>query len=162
MNKVEAIFKKYVTDYPILSAYVDEQDAQKFENERRTGIQSALFGGLAILLSCLGLFALAAYTAESRIKEIGIRKVLGATVSGIIMLLSKDFVKLVIISFAIASPLSWWFMHSWLQNYTYRIHIGWLVFVITGLISVGIAVVTVSFQAFKAAITNPVNSLRSE
>ena len=96
MNKVESIFKKYVSDYPIISAYVDEQDAQKLENERRTGIQSALFGGLAILISCLGLFALAAYIAESRIKEIGIRKVLGATVSGIITLLSKDFVKLVI------------------------------------------------------------------
>ena len=162
MNKVEAIFKKYVTDYPIISAYVDEQDAQKLENERRTGIQSALFGGLAILICCLGLFALAAYTAESRIKEIGIRKVLGATVSGIIILLSKDFVKLVIISFVIAFPSAWWFMHSWLQNYTYRINISWSVFMITGLFALGIAVATVSSQAFKAAIANPVKSLRSE
>ncbi|HEY1870196.1 MAG TPA: FtsX-like permease family protein, partial [Chitinophagaceae bacterium] len=162
MNKVEATFKKYIADYPIISAYVDEQDAQKLENERRTGIQTTIFGGLAILISCLGLFALAVYTAESRIREIGIRKVLGATVSGIIMLLSKDFVKLVIISFFIASPLAWWFMHSWLQNYTYRINIGWLVFMASGLFAIAIAIFTVSFQAFKAAIANPVNNLRSE
>jgi ABC-type antimicrobial peptide transport system permease subunit len=162
MNTVEAIFKKYVPDYPVMSNYVDEADTKKFEDEKRTGIQSALFGGLSILISCLGLFALAAYTAENRIKEIGIRKVLGASVSGITLLLSRDFVKLVIISFAIASPLAWWFMHSWLQNYSYRVNIGWIVFVITGVLSLGIAVATVSFQAIKAALSNPVTSLRSE
>ena len=102
MNTVESVFKKYVPDYPIMSGYVDEADAKKFEDEKRTGIQSALFGGMAILISCLGLFALAAYTAENRIKEIGIRKVLGASVSGITLLLSRDFVKLVVISFVIA------------------------------------------------------------
>jgi ABC-type antimicrobial peptide transport system permease subunit len=162
MNKVESIFKKYIPDYPIISGYVDEADAKKFEDERRTGIQSALFGGLSILISCLGLFALAAYTAENRIKEIGIRKVLGASVSGITLLLSRDFVKLVIISFSIASPVAWWLMHSWLQNYTYRVNIGWIVFVITGVLSLGIAVATVSFQAIKAALANPVTSLRAE
>jgi ABC-type antimicrobial peptide transport system permease subunit len=162
MNKVESIFKKYIPDYPIISGYVDEADAKKFEDEKRTGIQSALFGGLSILISCLGLFALAAYTAENRIKEIGIRKVLGASVSGITLLLSRDFVKLVIISFAIASPVAWSLMHSWLQNYTYRVNIGWIVFVITGLLSLGIAVATVSFQAIKAALSNPVTSLRAE
>jgi ABC-type antimicrobial peptide transport system permease subunit len=114
------------------------------------------------LIFCLGLFALAAYTAENRIKEIGIRKVLGASVSGITMLLSKDFVKLVIISFAIASPFACWLMHTWLQNFTYRINIGWWVFAITGATSMMIAVATVSFQAIKAALSNPVVSLRPE
>jgi len=162
MKKIEAIFKKYNPEYPFLYRFVDEADAEKFEGERRTGIQSALFGGLTILISCLGLFALAAYTAENRIKEIGVRKVLGASVSGIAMLLSKDFLKLVLISFAISSPIAWWVMHSWLENYTYRVNISWWVFVITGLLSMLIAVATVSFQAIKAALSNPVISLRSE
>jgi putative ABC transport system permease protein len=162
MNTVESVVKKYVPDYPILTNYVDESDSKKFEDEKRTGIQSALFGGLAILISCLGLFALAAYTAENRIKEIGIRKVLGASVSGITLLLSKDFVKLVAISFVIASPVAWWLMSSWLRNYTYRVNIGWLVFVITGVLSLAIAICTVSFQAIKAALSNPVTSLRAE
>ena len=162
MNTVESVFKKYIPDYPIISGYVDEANAKKFEDEKRTGIQSALFGGMAILISCLGLFALAAYTAENRIKEIGIRKVLGASVSGITLLLSRDFVKLVVISFVIASPVAWWLMNSWLRNYTYRVNIGWLVFVITGLVSLSIAIFTVSFQAIKAALSNPVVSLRAE
>jgi len=162
MNTVESIVKKYVPDYPIISNYVDEADSKKFEDEKRTGIQSALFGGMAILISCLGLFALAAYTAENRIKEIGIRKVLGASALGITLLLSKEFVKLVVISFVIASPIAWWLMNSWLQNYTYRVNIGWLVFVITGSASLGIAIATVSFQAIKAALSNPVVSLRAE
>jgi putative ABC transport system permease protein len=162
MKKVETIFRKYIPDYPIISGYVDEADAKKFEEEKRTGIQSALFGGLAILISCMGLFALAAYMAENRIKEIGIRKVLGASVSGITLLLSKDFVKLILISFGIASPVAWRLMHSWLENYTYRVNIGWLVFVITGLLSLGIAIATVSFQAVKAALSNPAISLRSD
>jgi putative ABC transport system permease protein len=162
MKTVESVIKKYVPDYPIISGYVDEADAKKFEDEKRTGIQSALFGGMAILISCLGLFALAAYTAENRIKEIGIRKVLGASVSGITLLLSKDFVKLIAISFLIACPVAWWLMNSWLRNYTYRVNIGWLVFVITGVLSLAIAVATVSFQAIKAALSNPVVSLRAE
>jgi ABC-type antimicrobial peptide transport system permease subunit len=162
MNTVESVFKKYIPDYPIISGYVDEADAKQMEGERRTGIQAALFGGMAILISCLGLFALAAYTAESRIKEIGIRKVLGATVSGITLLLSRDFVKLVAISFVIASPVAWWLMQSWLKNYTYRVNIGWLVFAIAGGMSLLIAIVTVSYQAIKAALSNPVVSLRAE
>jgi ABC-type antimicrobial peptide transport system permease subunit len=162
MQTAESIFKKYIPDYPIISAFVDEADVKKLEDERRTGIQAALFGGLAVLISCLGLFALAAYTAESRIKEIGIRKVLGASVSGITLLLSKDFIKLVALSYLIASPVAWWMMHSWLQSYTYRVNIGWLVFVVTGTISLSIAILTVSYQAIKAALSNPVVSLRAE
>jgi putative ABC transport system permease protein len=162
LNRVETIIKKYIPDYPVFSGYVDEADVKKFEDAKKTGVQAAIFGGLAITISCLGLFALAAYTAESRIKEIGIRKVLGASVSGITLLLSREFIKLVIISFVIASPVAWWIMHSWLQDYTYRVNIGWLVFLITGIFSLVIAIATVSFQAIKAALSNPVNSLRAE
>jgi ABC-type antimicrobial peptide transport system permease subunit len=162
MQKIEAIFRKYNPDYPLIYAFVVDADAEKLEDERRTGIQSALFGGMAILISCLGLFALAAYTTESRIKEIGVRKVLGASVARIATLLSGDFLKLVLISFFIASPLAWWVMHSWLQNYSYHAPIGWLVFVITGLLSMGIALATVGYQAVKAALANPVINLRAE
>jgi len=162
MTTVESIFKKYIPDYPIISGYVDEADAKKLEDQKRTGVQSALFGGLAILISCLGLFALAAYTAESRIKEIGIRKVLGCSISGITLLLSKDFIKLVVISFVIASPIAWWLMQSWLKDYSYRVHIGWLVFAIAGVLSLVIAIATVSYQAIKAALSNPVVNLRAE
>jgi putative ABC transport system permease protein len=162
MKKIEAIFRKYNPDYPFIYAFVNDADAEKLEDERRTGIQSALFGGMAILISCLGLFALAAYTTESRIKEIGVRKVLGASVARITTLLTGDCLKLVGISFIIASPLAWWVMHSWLQNYSYHISIDWLVFAATGLLSTLIAMATVGYQAVKAASANPVKSLRAE
>ncbi|HXB95565.1 MAG TPA: ABC transporter permease, partial [Puia sp.] len=131
MQKIEAIFRKYNPDYPFIYRFVTDADNEKFEDQRRTAIQSALFGGMAILISCLGLFALAVYTAESRTKEIGVRKVLGASVANIATLLSANFLKLVGISFGIASPLAWWTMHSWLGNFPYHIRIGWLVFAIT-------------------------------
>lgn len=162
MKKIEAIFKKYNPEYPFHYRFVDEADAEKFEGQKRTGVQSALFGGLAILISCLGLFALSAYTAENRIKEIGVRKVLGASVAGIATLLSKDFLKLVIIAFIIASPVAWWMMQAWLQHYTYRIGISWWIFVSAGFLSMLIAAATVSYQAIKAGLANPVISLRNE
>ncbi|HEV9037228.1 MAG TPA: ABC transporter permease [Puia sp.] len=162
MQKIQAIFRRYNPDYPFIYRFVTEADNEKLEGQRRTGIQSALFGGMAILISCLGLFALAAYTAESRIKEIGVRKVLGASITSIAALLSGGFLKLVAISFAIASPVAWWIMHSWLQSYPYHIAIGWLVFVITALVSLGIALTAVSYQAIRAAMANPVDSLRAE
>ncbi|HVG13379.1 MAG TPA: FtsX-like permease family protein, partial [Chitinophagaceae bacterium] len=117
---------------------------------------------LTILIACLGLFGLATFAAEQRIKEIGIRKVLGASVSSIATLLSKEFLKLVLIAFLIASPFAWWAMSTWLQSYAYRIDIGWWVFLAAGLLSLLIAMATVSFQAIKAAIANPVKSLRTE
>jgi ABC-type antimicrobial peptide transport system permease subunit len=123
---------------------------------------AALFAGLTIFISCLGLFGLATYMAENRIKEIGVRKVLGASVMSITTLLSKDFLKLIIISIIIATPIAWWAMHSWLNNYTYKVDIEWWVFIAAGLLSVTIALVTVSYQAIKAATSNPVKSLRSE
>ena len=121
-----------------------------------------LFASLAIFISCLGLFGLAAYTAERRTKEIGIRKVLGASVHGIATLLSSDFLKLVVVSFVIAFPLAWWFMNKWLEDYAYRIDIDWTVFVIAGMIAVLIALLTISFQAIKAGLSNPIKSLRTE
>jgi ABC-type antimicrobial peptide transport system permease subunit len=162
MKKVEDIFKKYNPEYPFMNKFVDEADAEKFEGERRTGIQSALFGGMAILISCLGLFALSAYMAESRIKEIGVRKVLGATVFNVWQLLSRDFVLLILIAFVIASPIAYYFMHNWIQNYNYRTDISWWIFAVAGAGALVITLLTVSFQAIKAAISNPVKALRTE
>lgn len=162
LKKVETVFKKYNPDYPFEYYFVTEAEAQKFLGEQRAGALAAIFAGLTILISCLGLFALAAYMAENRKKEIGVRKVLGASAATITTLLSKDFLKLVLISFTIASPLAWWAMHAWLQNYAYRVSISWWVFALTGLLSVLITIAAVSYQAIKAALTNPVKSLRSE
>jgi ABC-type antimicrobial peptide transport system permease subunit len=123
---------------------------------------SRVFAALAIIISCLGLFGLATYTAERRTKEIGIRKVLGASVSGIAGLLSKDFMKLVLIASIIAFPIAWWAMHNWLQSYSYRIEISWWIFIAAGAVAVLIALITISFQAIRAAVANPVKSLRTE
>lgn len=162
LKKAEAVFKKYNPEYPFEYKFIDDDYARKFRAEERTGTLAALFAALTIFISCLGLFGLATYMAENRIKEIGIRKVLGASVPGITTLLSKDFLKLVMISFLIASPVAWWMMHHWLQDYPYHVEIHWYVFAIAGLLSFFISVVTVSFQAIKAAIANPVKSLRTE
>ncbi|MDP9041625.1 MAG: FtsX-like permease family protein, partial [Bacteroidota bacterium] len=162
LKKAEVIFKKYNPDYPFEYNFVDEEYASKFANEKRTGELAALFAGLTIFISCLGLFGLASFMAENRIREIGIRKVLGASVAGITRLLSKDFLKLVMISFIIASPVAWWAMNEWLQSYSYRIHISWGIFFLVFLISVAIALMTVGFQSVRAAMMNPAKSLRSE
>lgn len=162
LKKAETIFKKYNPEYPFEYKFVDEDYAAKFKSEQRTGTLAGLFAGLTIFISCLGLFGLAAYMAESRIKEIGVRKVLGASVTGIATLLSRDFIGLVVISFILASPVAWWFMHNWLQNYPYRVSIEWWVFAFAAGISILIAVVTVSYHAIKAANANPVKSLRTE
>lgn len=162
LKKAEAIFKKYNPQYPFEYKFIDEDYAAKFRSEQRTGTLAALFAGLTIFISCLGLFGLAAYMAESRIKEIGIRKVLGASVTTIASLLSKDFIGLVIIAFLLASPVAWWFMHNWLQNYPYRVRIEWWIFAIAAALSIIIALITVSYHAIKAATANPVKSLRTE
>ena len=121
-----------------------------------------IFTGIAIVVGCLGLFGLAAYTAERRKKEVGIRKVLGASTQSVTMLLSRDFIKLVIISLVIASPIAWYFMNEWLQDFAYRVSISWWIFLLAAVITLSIAFVTVSFQAIRAAIANPVKSLRTE
>ena len=162
INGLEKVFKKYNPDYPLEYVFVDESYANKFKDAQRTGSLAALFAGLTMFISCLGLFGLATYMAENRIKEIGIRKVLGASVSGIASLLSLDFLKLVGISFLIAAPVAWWAMSKWLETYTYRIQMEWWVFALAAVLSILIAIITVSYQAIKAAIANPVKSLRSE
>jgi putative ABC transport system permease protein len=162
LASAEAIFKKYNTEYPFNYQFVDEEYSKKFNNEKRTSKLAGLFAFLTIVISCLGLFGLASYMAENRIKEIGIRKVLGASVTGITGLLSKEFLKLVVISFFIAAPVAWYGMYKWLQEYPYRITIQWWVFVLAGLGAISIAFLTVSFQAVKAALANPIKSLRTE
>lgn len=162
LKAMEMAIKRYDPEYLFLYKFVDEEYATKFEDEKRTGILAALFAGLTIFISCLGLFGLATYMAEARVKEIGVRKVLGASVINITALLSKDFIKLVIIAIIIASPVAWFAMNKWLQDYAYRINISWLVFIVSGLSAILIALITVSFQSIKAAIANPVKSLRIE
>jgi ABC-type antimicrobial peptide transport system permease subunit len=162
LKKAEAVFKKYNPDYPFNVRFYDEEYNQKFHDEQQTATLSGLFAGLTIFISCLGLLGLATYVAQTRIKEIGVRKVLGASVQGIVALLSKDFLLLVLISFLIASPAAWFIMHKWLASYSYRVDISIWVFVMAGCSSAAIAFITVSFQAIKAAVANPVKSLRTE
>jgi putative ABC transport system permease protein len=159
---IEGVVKKNNPGYPVEYEFVDKEFEQYFKTETLIGKLAGIFAALAIFISCLGLFGLAAYTAEKRTKEIGIRKVLGASVTRIATLLSGDFLKLVAISFVIAFPVGWYYMHNWLQDYEYRISISWGVFVFAGLIAAVIAIATVSFQAIKAALANPVRNLRTE
>jgi putative ABC transport system permease protein len=147
---------------PFNYTFMDDEFNNIYRTEQRMGGISLSFSLLAIFIACLGLFGLAAYAAEQRTREIGIRKVLGASVSGLVSLLSKDFLKLVGISAVISFPLAWWAMHHWLQDFAYRITIGWEIFVLAGVVAMGIALVTVSFQALRAALANPVVSLRNE
>jgi len=162
LAKIEAVLKKDNPAYPFEYKFVDDQFNEMFLNEMLISKLSRVFATLAILISCLGLFGLAAYTAERRTKEIGVRKVLGASVTGLAGLLSKDFLKLVLVSCITAFPLAWLMMNKWLQNYQYRIQISWWIFFGAGCMAILIALATVSFQAIKAAIANPVKSLRTE
>jgi putative ABC transport system permease protein len=162
LARMEEIVKKDNPGYPFAYVFVDDQFNNLFASENLISKLSSVFASLAILISCLGLFGLAAYTAERRIKEIGIRKVLGASARSITHLLSKDFLQLVFLSCVIAFPLAGWMMHHWLQGYAYRIGLSAWVFMLAGALSVLIALVTVSFQAIRAALANPVKSLRSE
>jgi putative ABC transport system permease protein len=162
LAKIGAVMKKMNPGYPFEYAFVDDQFNQHFQAELLVSKLSRAFAGLAILISCLGLFGLAAYTAERRTKEIGIRKVLGASAGSIATLLSRDFLKLVLISCLLAFPIAWWAMSHWLQSYAYRINLEWWVFAGAGILAVLIALSTVSLQAVRAAMMNPVKSLRME
>jgi putative ABC transport system permease protein len=162
LAKVEAVYKKFEKDLSFEYKFADEEYARKFESEERVGKLASFFAVLAIAISCLGLFGLSSFVAAQRTKEIGVRKVLGASVFGVWNLLSKDFVSLVFISFLIAVPVSWYMMNNWLLSYNYRITIGWEVFLLSGSAAIAIALITVSFQSIKAAIANPVRSLRTE
>jgi len=147
---------------PFSYQFLDESFDQMYRAEQRAGKVTLIFAVLTVMIACLGLFGLATFMAEQRTKEIGVRKVLGASVSSIINLLSKDFLKLVLIALVVAVPVAWLLMSKWLQNFAFRINIPWWAFVIAGFITVMIAVLTTSFQAIKAALANPVKSLRSE
>jgi putative ABC transport system permease protein len=162
MAAVEKQYKKYAGNTPFRYNFLDKIFEAHYRSEQRAGTLFNVFAGIAIFISCLGLFGLATYTAQVKTKEIGIRKVLGASVGGIVQLISKDFLKLVIIAIIIATPVAWWATNKWLQGFEYRVNVAWWVFVLAGILALLIAFVTVSFQAIKAAIANPVKSLRSE
>ena len=162
IGKIEAVFKKYAPNSPFEYSFVDSDYERKFGDEERVSKLASGFAVLAIFISCLGLFGMASFIAEQRTKEIGVRKILGATVINLWGLLSKEFVMLVIISFLIAAPIAYYFMHNWLQNYQYRTELSWWIFSAAGMGALIITLATVSFQAIKAAIANPVKSLRTE
>jgi putative ABC transport system permease protein len=162
LEQMKKAWAAVVPGLPFKYDFLDESLDRFYKSESRWSSIVAWAGGISIFLACLGLFGLAALAAVNRTKEIGIRKVLGASLAGIVGLLSKDFLKLVIIALIIATPLAWYFMHNWLQDFAYRVNIGWWVFAITGIMAVLIALMTISAQAIKAALTNPVKSLRTE
>ncbi|MFD0765089.1 ABC transporter permease [Mucilaginibacter lutimaris] len=162
VKAAEAIWKQNFPGEPFTYNFLDQEFDKIYRNDARSSGLMSVFALVAVVISCLGLFGLAAFTAEQRGKEIGIRKVLGATVTGIVSLISVDFIVLVIIALVIASPLAWWLMNMWLQNFAYRIEMQWWIFLLAGVIAVLIAFATISFQAIKAAVANPVKSLRSE
>jgi len=155
-------WKQLTPGHPFTYTFMDEDFNVIYNTEQRIGKIFIVFTSLAIIIACLGLFGLAAYAAEQRTKEIGIRKVLGADVTVIVAMLSTDFIKLVGIAILIASPLAWYAMQQWLQNFAYRVNLHWWLIASAGIAAILIAFVTVSFQAIKAAVANPVNSLRSE
>jgi len=162
LSNIEKVFKKFNPEQPFEYRFTDEEYAKKFGNEERIGKLAGFFAALAIAISCLGLFGLTSFVAEQRKKEIGVRKILGASVFNLWTLLSKDFVTLVLISFLVAIPMAYYFMHNWLQNYQYRTAMSWWVFLAAGCGALTITLATVSFQSIKAALTNPVKSLRTE
>ena len=162
LPKIESVLKKIVPSASFDYKFVDEEFAWKFSKEQRIGKLATFFAILAISISCLGLFGLASFVAEQRTKEIGIRKVLGASVANLWQLLSKDFVVLVLFSCLIAAPIAYYFMNNWLQKYTYHTEISWWVFIASGVGALTITLMTVSYQSIKAALLNPVKSLRTE
>ncbi|MEO8172906.1 MAG: FtsX-like permease family protein, partial [Sediminibacterium sp.] len=157
-----SVWQKLNPTEPFEYNFLDEEFQKNYQAQDRLAAIVKYFTIIAIMISCLGLFGLATFSAEQRTKEIGIRKVLGASVSNLVLLISKDFIKLVLIAIVLASPVAWWIMNKWLQDFAYRTDIGWAVFVLSASIACIIAFITVSTQAIRAAITNPVKSLRTE
>jgi putative ABC transport system permease protein len=162
IKQVENKWNSFVPGQPFSYTFMDNDFNNIYNADQRTGKLFITFAVFAIFIGCLGLFGLVTYAAEQRTKEIGIRKVLGSKVGGIVIMLSKDFAKLVLIASVIAFPIAWWWMNKWLQSFAYRIHISWWIFVVAGIIAITIALITVSIQAIKAAVANPVKSLRTE
>jgi ABC-type antimicrobial peptide transport system permease subunit len=162
LSKIDAVYKRFAPGSPFSYQFADSEYAQKFMAEERTGKLASVFAVLAIFISCLGLFGMASFVAEQRIKEIGVRKVLGASVINLWGLLSKDFLVLVTIALFIASPLAWYFMHGWLQSYQYRTEISWWIFACAGAGAMILTLLTVSYQSIKAAMANPAKSLKTD
>jgi ABC-type antimicrobial peptide transport system permease subunit len=162
LDKITPVFRRFDPDQPFEYRFVDADYAQKFSNEERVGQLAGVFSGLAVFISCLGLLGLISFVAEQRKREIGIRKVLGASVINVWGLLSGDFVLLVSMSLVVAAPLAYWAMRGWLQNYQYRTTMPWWIFAAAGVGALFITVVVVSVQAVRAALVNPIKSLRSE
>jgi putative ABC transport system permease protein len=162
ISTVEKTWKSLAPGQPFQYSFLDEDFGRMYVTEQRLGKTFAVFASLAIIIACLGLFALTSFTAEQRTKEIGIRKVLGASVSSIVVLLSKEFGKLILIAFVLAAPLAWYAINWWLKSYTYKVEIGILVYAAAGLFAFGVAWITMSYQSIRAARNNPVTSLRSE
>ena len=162
LSHLESTWKKYLPEVPYRSVFLDEQFDALYTAEKKQGQIFTLFACIAILIACLGLLGLSAFSISQRIKEIGVRKVLGASVSSIVQLLSVDFLRLVAVAAIIAFPVAWYAMHSWLQDFAYRISMPWWIYIIAGLLSALVALATISVQAIKAALSNPVKSLRSE
>lgn len=162
LASIRKTFKKFSPAYPFEYSFLDDVFDREYRTEKIIGRLSIIFTAIAILICCLGLFGLAACSAVKRTKEIGVRKVLGASVTDIVSMLSKDFLKLVIISFVIAAPAAWYFMNKWLEDFAFRVNISWWIFAAAGIIALLIAFITVSFRAIKAAVANPVKSLRTE
>jgi putative ABC transport system permease protein len=159
---IEAAWKELLPDQPFKYSFMDQELADLYEAEKKAGQVFGVFSALAIVIACVGLFGLAAYTANLRTKEIGIRKVLGASVFSVFLLLSRDFTKLIVVAFVLSIPTSWYIMNQWLEGFAYRINVGISAFAIAGIAVILIAWITVSYQSIRAAIVNPVNSLRSE
>jgi hypothetical protein len=162
MAGIEKVFQNHNPAFPFSYSFVDDEFDRKFANEELIGKLANTFALLAIIISCLGLFGLSAFAAERRTKEIGIRKVLGASVTHIVSLLSREFLKLVLIALTFSTPLAWYVMKQWLQNFTYRVEVAWWMYVLVGLLALLVAQLTVSFQSIRAALANPVDALRSE
>src|SRR6266705_207710 len=162
MRSIEKIWNQTYPEFVFEYKFLDDKVESFYKQENQLSSLYQIFAIIAIFLSCLGLYGLASFMAVQRIKEVGIRKVLGASVGSVVYLFSKEFIILIGIAFIIASPIAWYFMHKWLQDYVYRINISWWIFIAGGIASIVIALATVSFQAIKAAIANPVVALRSE
>jgi ABC-type antimicrobial peptide transport system permease subunit len=162
LESVESIFKKYNPAVPFEYQFADQEFGKKFIREELISKLATIFAGLAIFICCMGLAGLASFTIEKRIREIGIRKVLGASVHQLLMLISKEFLKLVTIAFVIAVPLTWWLMYNWLQNYTFRVNISIWLFSAVGIVVLLLTLVVVSLNTIGAALANPVKSLRTE
>ncbi|HWL00443.1 MAG TPA: FtsX-like permease family protein, partial [Parapedobacter sp.] len=162
LDQLESVWKVRFPNAPFRYDFLDNRFAELYNREQTQQVLFGIFAGIAIFISCLGLLGLSMYMAELRMKEIGIRKVMGASVSGIVQLLSRDFLKLVLIAIVVAAPIAWWLMSKWLEDFAYRIDIQWWMFAAAGLAAVVIALITVSWQAIRAAVANPVDSLRDE